>query len=154
MENAPRGVIGSGLTRNQLATAAGTGGEAIRFYEAKGLLPAPRRDTNGYRRYDGASVQRLHFIQRAKELGFTLQEIRELLELEAQGSSRAELKQRTEEKLAVIHRKIAGLSGMAAALESLVNSCSGSGPLAGCPIYEHMAHEAPVPTLSVEGSSH
>jgi MerR family copper efflux transcriptional regulator len=129
------------LTRKQLAEAAGTGPEAIRFYEEKGLLPAPRRNASGYRLYDEDSVRRLHFIQRAKDLGFTLHEIRELLDLEQHGSSRAELRQLTNQKLVLIRRKIADLQHMASALEDLVTSCDGTGPLEGCPIYEHITHE-------------
>jgi MerR family copper efflux transcriptional regulator len=134
-------VLHDKLTRKQLADAAGTGLEAIRFYEEKGLLPKPARGANGYRLYDQDTVRRLAFIQRAKDLGFTLQEIHELLELERHGSSRAELKGLGQLKLQTIRQKIADLQSMEAALEALVTSCNGSGPLAGCPIYEHITHE-------------
>jgi DNA-binding transcriptional MerR regulator len=137
------------LTRKQLAEATGTGPEAIRFYEERGLLPPPRRGPNGYRLYGEATVRRLHFIRSAKDLGFTLHEIRELLDLEEHGASRGELKAKTEQKLALIHRKIADLTTLAHALERLVASCDGTGPLEGCPIYEHIAH-APAPSCPHE----
>ncbi|MDF1569906.1 MAG: MerR family transcriptional regulator, partial [Spirochaetaceae bacterium] len=72
-----------GLTIGELAGRTGVGVEALRFYERKGLLPSPTRDASGYRRYREDDVVRVRFIRRAKELGFTLAEIHELLELRA-----------------------------------------------------------------------
>ena len=69
------------LSIGQLAKQAGVGVETVRFYEREGLLAEPERRQSGYRQYQNDTVQRLLFIRRAKELGFTLKEIKELLKL-------------------------------------------------------------------------
>ncbi|MCH8048022.1 MAG: MerR family transcriptional regulator, partial [Planctomycetes bacterium] len=69
------------LTIGQLARRAEVGVETVRFYEREGLLEEPARRPSGYRQYDEGVVDRLRFIRRAKQLGFTLKEIRELLSL-------------------------------------------------------------------------
>jgi len=69
------------MTIGKLAKRAGVGVETIRFYERKGLLPEPPRRYSGYREYPESAIDRVRFIRRAKELGFTLKEIGELLEL-------------------------------------------------------------------------
>jgi MerR family copper efflux transcriptional regulator len=71
------------LTIGRIAQSAGVAIDTIRFYEREGLLPAPKRRPSGYREYDESAVSRLRFIRRAKDLGFTLEEIRELFALSA-----------------------------------------------------------------------
>ncbi|MFO0930254.1 MAG: heavy metal-responsive transcriptional regulator [Gemmataceae bacterium] len=128
------------MTIGQVAREAGLGVETLRFYEREGLLPEPDRRASGYRQYDPAVVGRLRFIQRAKALGFTLREIKELLLLhEDEDATRADVKQRTREKIADIEAKIADLQRMRAALTSLTESCDGAGPLDGCPIIAALA---------------
>lgn len=131
------------LTRGGLARRVGISGEAIRFYENRKLLPDPERSAAGYRQYPPESVKRVQFIKRAQTLGFTLEEIAELLQLRAnpRGSSRA-VKAVAMEKLAVIDTKIRDLKRMKKSLGALVNSCDGQGPRHDCPILTAIEEEA------------
>ena len=125
------------LTIGQLARACDVGVEAIRFYEREGLLPAPQRTLAGYRQYSADSVQRLNFIRRAKNLGFTLSEIRELLALhDDPHGDRALVKALTKSKLVQIENKIHDLMQMRNALSDLAAECSGVGPVSSCPIIQ------------------
>ena len=125
------------LTIGQLAKRAEVGVETVRFYERKGLLEEPDRRASGYRQYDEGVVQRLQFIRRAKELGFTLNEIKDLLSLRLDPStSCADVKQRAENKITDIEQKIRTLQRMKRALVKVTKSCSGSGPTTECPILE------------------
>lgn len=124
------------ITIGRLARAADVGVETIRFYEREGLLAPPARTASGYRLYPPATAERLGFIRRAKALGFSLAEIRELLELAAPDGERARVKSITKDKLAEIDQRIAELQRMRTALADLSRQCSGRGPVAGCPIIE------------------
>jgi MerR family mercuric resistance operon transcriptional regulator len=124
----------------QLASAAGTRIETIRYYERRGLMPDPPRANSGYRRYPDDAPQRLRFIRRAKRLGFTLKEIMALLRLQA-GGERADIKAIAEDKLAEIETRLADLERMRITLDDVTRRCSGQGPIAGCPIIETLNHE-------------
>ena len=88
------------LTIGQVARRAGVGVETVRFYERQGLLDEPDRRESGYRQYTEAVILRLRFIRRAKELGFTLKEIRELIALRRDPSAtRAEVRQQATAKI-------------------------------------------------------
>lgn len=128
------------LTIGELARRAGVGVETIRFYERKGLIEEPeRRSSSRYRQYPPEAVRRVRFIRQAKELGFTLEEIRELLELRVDPDSTcADVRGRAREKIADIEERIAGLEGMREALERLARKCRGRGPTAHCPILEEL----------------
>jgi MerR family mercuric resistance operon transcriptional regulator len=123
------------LTIGQLARGAGVGVETIRFYEREGLLAEPDRRPSGYRQYPAEAVKRVRFIRHAKELGFTLKEIQELLELRVDPkSSCSDVRQRAQAKITDIEERIAALAQMKGALERLVRSCRGRGPTDECPI--------------------
>lgn len=125
------------LRTGELAARAGVGIEAIRFYEREGLLPEPPRTTSGYRQYSDDAVARLRFIQRAKELGFSLKEIAELISLRLDGkASAARVRARAEARMRDIERKIHDLARMRDALSQLVCVCSGRSNTSGCPILE------------------
>ncbi len=125
------------LTIGQLARNAAVGVETVRFYERKGLLEEPDRRPSGYRQYDEAVVDRLRFIRRAKELGFTLNEIKELLSLRIDPATTcADVRQRAETKIVDIEDKMRSLRRMKKALLKLTESCSGRGPVDDCPILE------------------
>ncbi len=125
------------LTIGKLAKQADVGVETVRFYERQGLLEEPDRRPSGYRQYDADVVQRLRFIRRAKELGFTLNEIKELLSLKRDPSTTCtEVKKRAEAKIADIESKIRSLRNMRRALLKMTQSCSGTGPTQACPILE------------------
>lgn len=128
------------LTRGQLARRCGIGPETIRFYERRGLIPEVPRSSAGYRRFDQHAVDRLVFIRRAKDLGFSLPEIGELLALhDDPGGDRGEVKAITLTKLREIEAKIESLERMRSALAELAQQCSGRGAVSGCPIIEALA---------------
>ena len=128
-----------GLTIGKVAGRAGVGIETVRFYERQGLIAPPPRTAGGYRLYPAPTVARLRFIKNAKQLGFSLKEIGELLSLhESPDASKAEVKQHTEAKIREIEAKILELTGMKEVLVKLASSCSGQGPLASCPIMQAM----------------
>ena len=125
----------SNLTIGKVAKSTGFGIETVRYYEREGLLaPAERTDAN-YRIYKQGDVDRLHFIKRAKDLGFTLKEIKELIALRHDPSmSKGDVKEKTEEKIASIKTKISDLGRILEALEHLNEQCDGDGPIGECPI--------------------
>lgn len=130
------------LTIGQVAKQAGIGVETVRFYEREGLLEQPERMPSGYRRFDEAAILRLRFIRRAKELGFTLTEIRELLSLRLDPSTTCgDVKHRAELKIADIESKIDSLTRIRQALVKLTNACRGRGTTSQCPILESLDGE-------------
>lgn len=130
------------LTIGQVAKRAGVGVETVRFYEREGLLEEPERRPSGYRQFDEGIVNRLRFIRRAKELGFTLKEIKELLSLKLDPSTTcADVKDRAEGKIANIEAKIESLERMKRALVKLTKACSGRGTTSECPILDALDGE-------------
>ncbi|NKF22359.1 heavy metal-responsive transcriptional regulator [Solimonas marina] len=130
------------LTIGRLAEQAGVGTDTVRYYERVGLLPTPPRRASGYRDYPADSVQRLRFINRAKELGFTLGEIGELLELSGRREhGAADVKRAAEAKLAVVEHKLAELQRVRDGLRTLIDACPGHGPLQHCPIVRALSGE-------------
>ena len=131
------------LTIGELARQAGVGVDTIRFYEREGLVPEPDRSpSSGYRQYAPQAVQRVRFIRHAKELGFTLKEVQELLDLRVEPSSTcADVRRRAQEKIAGIEQRIASLEHMRTALQGLANRCQGRGPVTECPILEELSRQ-------------
>lgn len=126
----------------QLARRAGVSIDAIRFYERERVLPRPARQSSGYRCYNDEDAVRLRFIRRAKALGFTLGEIRELLALSKhRGRDMSRLKVRAEAKLALVENKLAELDRIRDALQALVDACPGHGRLERCPILHALSEE-------------
>ena len=127
----------------ELARAAGVPIDTVRYYERQGLLPLPARTASGYRQYGHDDAARLRFVRRAKALGFTLEEIRELLGLSARREAdMAGMKAAAMQKLADIDDKLAELQRMRAGLDSLIASCPGHGALEHCPILDALAGES------------
>lgn len=134
--------ISKQLTRGALAREAGVHGETIRFYEKRGLLREPTRSAAGYCEYPPEIIHRVRFIKRAQDLGFTLNEVQELLALKAnrrRGS--AAVKALADEKLMLIERKIRDLQQMKVVLGRLVEACDGRGTVAECPIIAAMEED-------------
>src|SRR6516165_3864629 len=130
------------LTIGQVAKRAGIGVETVRFYEREGLLEEPRRRPSGYRQFDEGIVARMRFIRRAKELGFTLHEIKELLSLKLDPSTTcSDVKKRAEAKIADIEAKIDSLARMRQALVKLTKACKGQGTTSACPILDALDGE-------------
>ncbi len=126
-----------GFTTGQLAKKAGVNIETIRYYERRGLIPKPGRRDSGYRQYSHEAVKRVQFIRHAKDLGFSLKEIHELLSLRHDpGTPCSMVKNRAKSKIEDIEAKIGALRKMKKALVKLTNACRGKGPLKECPILE------------------
>jgi MerR family mercuric resistance operon transcriptional regulator len=126
-----------GLTIGKIAKSAGVGIETVRFYEKQGLIDPPPRTESNYRIYPEDDIARLHFVKRAKSLGFALSEIKELLSLRHDpAATKADIKQRTEAKIEDIRQKIQDLTRMLKALETLSETCNGHGPVSECPIMD------------------
>jgi MerR family copper efflux transcriptional regulator len=128
------------MTIGQLAKRAGVNIDTIRYYERNGLMPQPVRRASGYREYDDAAAARLRFILRAKDLGFTLAEIAELLSLSADRDVRG-VKRRAEQRLEQVEHKIAELERVRRGLKTLIDACPGHGDLAQCPIVAALSEE-------------
>ncbi|MEP0814564.1 MAG: MerR family DNA-binding protein [bacterium] len=125
------------LTIGRLAALAGVGVETIRFYERSGLIERPPRRESGYRRYPPESIARVVFVRRAKELGFTLREIRELFSLRVSPECTcAGVRAAAMEKIGDIDAKLDALNSMRGALAALAESCKGDGPISECPILD------------------
>ena len=125
------------LTIGQVARRAGVGVETVRFYERQGLLAPPDRTASGYRQYEEDAVWRLRFIRRAKELGFTLNEIKELLSLRLDATTTcADVRSRAQAKIADIEGKIHTLQRMRETLVKLTEACARRGTTGQCPILE------------------
>lgn len=125
------------LSIGAVARQAGVGIETVRFYERQGLLEEPERRASGYRQYDSEAIAVLRFIRRAKELGFTLKEIKGLLALRLDASAtQAEVRQQAKAKVADIDARIADLQRMRDALQQLIRKCHGDGAARACPILE------------------
>ena len=131
------------LTIGKLAERAQVNIQTIRYYERRGLLPEPERTASNYRVYTGDTVRRVRFIKRAQDLGFTLSEIKELLDLRASPRSCCEdVRARSKAKIRDIDEKVRSLEAMRKALSKLVGACSGRGPVTECPILESLEEEA------------
>ena len=127
------------FTIGKVANVTGVGIETIRFYEREGLIPEPPRRDSGYRQYPPATIDRVRFIKRAKDLGFTLAEIKELLNLSVgQGTTCADVKRKAMEKIKEVDAKIADLKRIKQALNQLTDQCRGKGPVSECPILENL----------------
>ena len=128
------------MTIGRLAKQVGVNIDTIRYYERNGLIPEPVRRASGYREYEAADARRLRFILRAKELGFTLAEIGELLSLSADRDVRG-VKRRAEVRLEHVEHKIKELQRVRKGLKTLIDACPGHGALEGCPIVAALSGE-------------
>ncbi|WP_238995156.1 MerR family transcriptional regulator [Sphingomonas solaris] len=127
------------LTIGKLASATGTKVETIRYYEQIGLLPTPARSAGNYRTYEDEHLRRLSFIRRARDLGFSIDQVRELMGL----ADRREQSCMAVDVIANRHRdaitrKIADLTALAGELDTLIESCSRN-TVADCRIIEALA---------------
>jgi MerR family mercuric resistance operon transcriptional regulator len=127
------------LSIGQAARLAGVGVETIRFYERQGLIDKPPRRASGYRQYDEGIIARLQFIRRAKNLGFTLHEIQELLSLRVDPMTTCEdVNARAHDKIIDIEERIRQLQRMKKALSKLTKACGARGPISECPILDSL----------------
>lgn len=117
----------------ELAERGGVGVETVRYYERRGLVAEPSRTDAGYRDYSDHDLLRLRFVLRAKGLGFTLTEIRELLELRiAPGRTADDVRAHAGRKVADVEARIADLERIRSALRRLMDRCDAHGPPESC----------------------
>jgi DNA-binding transcriptional MerR regulator len=132
------------LTIGQLSKKAGVKVVTIRYYEGLKLMPAPPWTQANYRLYDRQQLQRLRFIRRCRDLGFTLDQIGELLNLSTQSTKKCSRVDRiTEEHLKEIESKVADLRRLAAELRRIKNCCPGKRLIADCRILEALSDDIP-----------
>lgn len=127
------------MSIGKLAKTAQVGVDTVRFYEKHGLLPKPQRRESGYRLYGADDARRLVFIRRAKDLGFSLADVGELLKLRGQtadksGRSVERVRNVAKKKLQTVEEKIAELERIRDVLKDLVTACPGHGDADHCPI--------------------
>ena len=136
-----------GLTRGQLAERAQINLETVRFYEQEGLLALPSRTASGYRKFAESAVDRLAFVKRAKALGFSLEEIRELLAIQdGHADSCVEVRDLVQNKLAIVRGKKVELERLEAQLSAALRKCNHALKrqkpkeiLKPCPVLKQMA---------------
>ena len=127
----------------ELAEHAGVNVQTLRYYERRGLLAAPSRSRAGFRHYEQESLQRIRFIRRAQDLGFTLEEIRDLLNLWHQSTTACgAVEMRATTTLARIDQKIADLHRMRAALAQYTAACRMHRSVDGCPLLTSLGGES------------
>ena len=129
------------MTRGVIAARTGVNIETVRYYERIGLLPAPPRSEGGHRIYDEDMLRRLNFIRRSRELGFTLNEVRGLLQLVDGGDyTCGEVESLTTAHLGEVRRKLADLKRLERVLREMVAGCQG-GEVPECPVIEALFRE-------------
>ena len=130
------------LTIGELGKATGTKVETVRYYERIGLLPKPARTTGNYRAYGSAELGRLSFIRRARDLGFSLDQVRALLGLSDDRSRDcAGVDRIAEAHLKEVDRKLADLTALRRELKAVIDSCDG-GTVGECRIIEALGPAA------------
>ncbi len=140
-----------GLTRGQLAQRAQINPETVRYYEQEGLLAPPLRTSSGYRKFAESAVDRLAFVKRAKALGFSLGEIRELLVIQdGHADACVEVRDLLQSKLATVRAKMTELEDLEAHLSSTLRKCNQSlkrqpakQKLKACPVLNQMSGSDP-----------
>ncbi|MGH7710817.1 MAG: MerR family transcriptional regulator [Gemmatimonadaceae bacterium] len=126
----------------QVAQSADVNVQVLRYYERRGLLPTPQRRPSGYREYPLDTLRLVRFIKRAQELGFTLRDIQELIDLrQNRTKSRAQVRVLAAAKVTDIAARVRRLNAMRRALEELVHACNCEGTTRECPIIEALDDE-------------
>jgi len=124
----------------ELAKVTSTKVVTIRYYERIGLLPSPPRTSGNYRAYDREQVSQLRFIRKCRDLGFTLDQVRDLLRLSSRKEQDCtEVDRLAAAHLAAVQAKIADLKRLATELQRLNNCCQGGGRIADCRIIEALS---------------
>ena len=130
------------LRTGDLAKQAGVNTQTLRYYERRDLLPDPRKSSAGYRLYNSEAVRRIRFIKKAQYLGFTLDEVAELLSLQVESAESCdEVRENAERKVVEIDAKIRDLRAMKKTLSSLVQACHNREKTAHCPILDSLGNE-------------
>ena len=130
----------SRLTIGKLAEAAGVGVETVRFYQRSGLLPEPERPLSGYREYSNDDMRRIRFIKRAQMLGFNLDDVAGLLNLDGPQTCSV-THDLALEKLHVVEGKIKALDAIRDALQQMIRQCERKHRRGTCPIIQSLVKE-------------
>lgn len=132
------------LTIGILAELTGTSTDTLRYYEKLGLVKADKRSRSGYRLYGQDAVRQVRFIRGAKALQFTLEEIKQLLRLDASDEATCgEMLSRTEAKIVEAEQRIRELKEIKTVLGKLAKACpGGDAPTSKCPILDHLRDDA------------
>jgi len=121
----------------EVARRANVNKETVRYYEKRDLIPKPDRRRSGYRIFTQRHIDQIRFIKRAQELGFTLSEIKELLDLRMDDNTTcSEIKREAQAKYQDVAEKIEDLQRIKETLTDLIDTCSAEGPVGDCPILE------------------
>jgi Hg(II)-responsive transcriptional regulator len=137
-----------GVRTSEVAAQAQVNTQTLRYYERRGLLPAPKRTSSGYRAYTADSVRVVRFVKRAQQLGFTLTDIEELLHLADGGPvSCEEAKTMARARIADLQQRITQLIDMRDALARLVDTCDQPRAERDCPILHEIETSAATPTF-------
>jgi MerR family mercuric resistance operon transcriptional regulator len=131
-----------GMTIGRLAKAVGEHVETIRYYQRRGLIEEPRKPTNGHRRYAGDVVNRIRFIRRAQQMGFSLEEVKSLLKL-SDGRHPREVRQIAERKQELLEARISQLNGMRKQLKDLIEESKRRAGRGTCPIIAALTEDDP-----------
>lgn len=124
------------MTRGELSRKTGCNAETIRYYEKIGIMPEPVRSAAGYRQYDAAHERRLGFVMRGRELGFTMEDLKSLLDLiDRRAVSCAEVEKLARAHLQSVRERISDLKRMESVLSSTVRACSGKN-VPECPLID------------------
>ena len=129
-----------GMTIGRLAERSGVHVETIRYYQRLGVVPIPQRHNASVRRYGEDAIARLQFIKRAQALGFSLDEVKQLLALSV-GAHCEETRTLAERKRRVVERKIADLQAIGRSLDKLIRECKRGGKGVGCPVIESLSSD-------------
>lgn len=125
------------MTIGTVAQQAGVNLQTVRYYQRRDLIEQPPKPPSGYRHYDSGAVDRIRFIKRAQELGFSLSEIGELLEL---GDGRCgDVRRVAESQRALVARRIADLTAMQGTLDALIERCRHEQHPGHCPLIETLS---------------
>ena len=131
------------LSIGDLARQTGVKVPTIRYYEARGLIAAPRRSAGNQRRYDGAALARLRFIRHARELGFSLEAVAQLIELQDHPDRACDAATRiAADQLDAVREKIRRLRTLETELARITEGCTGAGPSRDCYVLASLADHA------------
>lgn len=135
----------AGLTIGKVAERAGVKIDTLRYYEREGVIKPPERTASNYRVYEPETVLHVRFVKRAQELGFSLAEIKELLELRvSEDASCADVREQALAKIGDLEKRIRSLQAMRRSLSRLADECVGDGPLSACPILDALDEKGDV----------
>jgi len=134
-----------GLTIGKVAERSGVKIDTLLYYERQGVIAPPERNGSNYRVYEQDTVLRVRFVKHAQELGFSLAEIKDLLELRvSEEAGCADVRDQALAKAADLEEKIRSLQAMHRALTKLADECTGEGPLSACPVLDALDEKGKV----------